>query len=135
MRWGIRSGRLVMVRFLFPSASRLKILKTKIGADEIELIGARSFLPTLSTLVQSGLTTLIWAGDADSVCDWFGGFASVNAIEYDSSDEFRETEVSNYTVKGTVKGIFALFVTPFPFLNCFLPSLVPQRSMVRALMW
>ncbi|KAF8848062.1 alpha/beta-hydrolase [Acephala macrosclerotiorum] len=63
----------------------------------------RSFLPTLSRVVQSGITVLIWAGDADSVCDWFGGYASVNAIDYSSSDAFRDTPVENFTVGGVVK--------------------------------
>ncbi|KAE8444100.1 hypothetical protein EG329_000882 [Mollisiaceae sp. DMI_Dod_QoI] len=68
--------------------------------------GVRSFLPTLSNVVQSGITVLLWAGDADSVCDWFGGFASVNAIDYDSSDEFQNTAVENFTVNGIVKGTY-----------------------------
>lgn len=49
---------------------------------------------------------LIWAGDADSVCDWFGGFAAVNAVEYDGSEEFRNAGVENYTVGGKVGGIY-----------------------------
>lgn len=76
------------------------------GADVYVVAGSRSFLPALSSVVQSGITVLIWAGDADSVCDWFGGFASVNAIDYDSSEEFQNTEVQNFTVNGTVKGMF-----------------------------
>lgn len=31
--------------------------------------GARSFLPTLSRVVQSGIQVLIWAGDADYICN------------------------------------------------------------------
>lgn len=31
--------------------------------------GARSFLPTLSRVVQSGIQVLIWAGDADFICN------------------------------------------------------------------
>ncbi|TVY39421.1 Carboxypeptidase [Lachnellula occidentalis] len=68
--------------------------------------GSRSFLPTLSSVVQSGITVLLWAGDADSVCDWFGGFASVNAVEYSGSAEFRSKAVANYTVGGVVKGTY-----------------------------
>ncbi|TVY19574.1 Carboxypeptidase S1 [Lachnellula arida] len=68
--------------------------------------GSRSFLPTLSSVVQSNITVLIWAGDADSVCDWFGGFASVNAIEYSGSAEFSSKAVQNYTVGGVAKGTY-----------------------------
>jgi carboxypeptidase C (cathepsin A) len=56
--------------------------------------------------VQSGVTTVLYAGDADSVCDWFGGFASANAIEYAGQKEFQNKEVCNYTVNGEVKGTF-----------------------------
>ncbi|TVY52988.1 Carboxypeptidase S1 [Lachnellula cervina] len=68
--------------------------------------GSRSFLPTLSSVVQSGITVLIWAGDADAVCDWFGGFASVNAIEYSGSAEFSSKAVQNYTLGGVAKGTY-----------------------------
>ena len=57
-------------------------------------------------MVQSGIRVLIWAGDADAVCDWFGGFASVNAIEYSGSSEFRNKAVENYTVAGVAKGTY-----------------------------
>jgi carboxypeptidase C (cathepsin A) len=56
--------------------------------------------------VQSGITTVLFAGDADSVCDWFGGYASVNQIEYSGQKEFQNKPVSNYTVNGEVKGTF-----------------------------
>jgi len=70
------------------------------------LTEARSFIPILSDVVQTGLTTVLWAGDADSVCDWFGGFHSANAITYSGTQEFVNKEVANYTVKGEVGGTF-----------------------------
>jgi carboxypeptidase C (cathepsin A) len=56
--------------------------------------------------VQSGITTLIWAGDADAVCDWFGGFASTNAIDFSGTSKFNAKQVVNYTVDGVAKGAF-----------------------------
>jgi carboxypeptidase C (cathepsin A) len=56
--------------------------------------------------VQSGITTVLFAGDADAVCDWFGGLASANAIEYSDQEDFQNKPVSNYTVNGAVKGTF-----------------------------
>jgi len=67
---------------------------------------ARSFLSTLSTVVQSGITTLIWAGDADWICNWFGGLASANAITYSGSSAFNSKAVTNYTVNGVSGGTF-----------------------------
>lgn len=69
-------------------------------------IDARSFLSTLSTVVQSGITTLIWAGDADWICNWFGGLASAEAIVYSGSSAFKSKAVSSYTVNGVAGGTF-----------------------------
>lgn len=67
---------------------------------------ARSLLSTLSTVVQSGITTLIWAGDADWICNWFGGLAVANAITYASTSTFAAKAVSSYTVNGVAGGTF-----------------------------
>ncbi|CZR58507.1 related to carboxypeptidase [Phialocephala subalpina] len=67
---------------------------------------ARSFLSTLSTVVQSGITTLIWAGDADWICNWFGGLASAEAIVYSGSSAFKSKAVSSYTISGVAGGTF-----------------------------
>lgn len=48
----------------------------------------------------------MYAGDADAVCDWFGGLASANAVEYPGQYTFQNKPVSNYTVNGVVKGTF-----------------------------
>ncbi|KAF7910027.1 uncharacterized protein EAF01_003745 [Botrytis porri] len=67
---------------------------------------SRSFLPTLSTVVQSGIQVLIWAGDADWICNWFGGLATANAITYASSAAFNAAAVANYNVNGVAGGTF-----------------------------
>ncbi|TAQ91182.1 hypothetical protein B7494_g565 [Chlorociboria aeruginascens] len=67
---------------------------------------ARSFLSALSTVVQSGITVLIWAGDADWICNWFGGLASANAVTYSGSTAFNAAPVKNYTVSGVSSGTF-----------------------------
>ncbi|TVY82157.1 Carboxypeptidase S1 [Lachnellula suecica] len=67
---------------------------------------SRSFLATLSTVVQSGITVLLWAGDADWICNWFGGLAVANAITYSGSTAFNAKAVTNYTVNGVAGGTF-----------------------------
>jgi len=81
-----------------PDAPYEKLINT--GDD------ARSFLSTLSTVVQSGITTLIWAGDADWNCNWFGGLAVANGISYSGSTAFNAKAVTSYTVNGTAGGTF-----------------------------
>lgn len=67
---------------------------------------SRTFLPTLSTVVQSGITVLIWAGDADWICNWFGGLATAEAITYSGSAAFKSKAVANYNVNGVAGGTF-----------------------------
>ncbi|MCJ1418897.1 hypothetical protein MMC32_005248 [Xylographa parallela] len=67
---------------------------------------SRSFLSTLSTVVDTGLTTLIWAGDADWICNWFGGLNSANAITYSGQSAFAAAPLVSYTVGGTQTGTF-----------------------------
>ncbi|KAK7701937.1 hypothetical protein SLS64_010071 [Diaporthe eres] len=65
---------------------------------------ARSFLDTLSTVVQSGISTLIWAGDADWICNYLGNERSANKIEYSDSAEFQATALQEYVLNGTSYG-------------------------------
>ncbi|KAG9246480.1 carboxypeptidase-like protein S1 [Calycina marina] len=67
---------------------------------------SRSFLSTLSTVVQSGIQTLIWAGDADWICNWFGGLAVAEAITFSESAAFKAAAVTNYNVNGVTGGTF-----------------------------
>jgi len=68
---------------------------TKTGDD------ARTLLPQLSTLVNSKLKTLIWAGDADINCNWLGGHASVLAMDWYGNKTLHNTPFKNITIRGT----------------------------------
>jgi len=57
-------------------------------------------------VVQSGIQTLIWAGDADWICNWFGGLASAESLTYSGATAFKKKLVSNYTVNGATGGTF-----------------------------
>ncbi|QSZ34723.1 hypothetical protein DSL72_007578 [Monilinia vaccinii-corymbosi] len=67
---------------------------------------SRSFLADLSAVVRSGVHVLIWAGDADVICNWFGNLEVANSITYPGTHEFNLTPVQNYTVMGVVGGTF-----------------------------
>jgi carboxypeptidase C (cathepsin A) len=60
----------------------------------------------LSTVVQSGIQTLIWAGDADWICNWYGGLASAESLTYSGQAAFKKKAVSNYTVNRVAGGTF-----------------------------
>ncbi|KAI6041478.1 Alpha/Beta hydrolase protein [Pisolithus marmoratus] len=62
---------------------------------------SRSFLPELSQLVNSGLKVLIWAGDADIICNWVGVYAAVLAMDWYGNKELNNTSLTNITLNGT----------------------------------
>ncbi|KAL5497683.1 hypothetical protein ACEPAH_2614 [Sanghuangporus vaninii] len=104
---------------LFPPEFYLKLLanetiKRQIGAEStysecadapFELFDrtgddARTLLPQLGALANSGLKMLIWAGDADINCNWLGGHASVLAMDWFGHDQLAATPFTNMTING-----------------------------------
>ncbi|KAI0300722.1 carboxypeptidase-like protein S1 [Multifurca ochricompacta] len=67
---------------------------------------ARSFLSTLSTVVQSGIQVLIWAGDADWICNTAGVQAVIAKISFAESAAFNAAPLVPYTVNGVQGGTF-----------------------------
>ena len=67
---------------------------------------ARPLLATLSSVIQSGIQVAIYAGDADFICNYMGGFDVVNNVTYAEQDAFRSKQLASYTVKGQKKGLY-----------------------------
>ncbi|KJA22564.1 hypothetical protein HYPSUDRAFT_67027 [Hypholoma sublateritium FD-334 SS-4] len=61
---------------------------------------ARTLLPQLAALVNSGLKTLLWAGDADINCNWLGGHASALAMDWFGKERLANTPFTNMTING-----------------------------------
>lgn len=81
-------------------------------------LDSRSFLSQLSSVVQSGVRTVVWAGDADWICNWFGGQAAAEAISYSGQSDFQSKDLESYTVSGKAGGTFKT-VDNFSFLRVF----------------
>ncbi|PYI01391.1 putative carboxypeptidase S1 [Aspergillus sclerotiicarbonarius CBS 121057] len=79
---------------------------------------SRSFLTTLSTVIQSGIHVLIWAGDADWICNWIGVYDVANAVQFPGQREFHDAPLHPYTVDGVEMGMFKS-VGNFSFLRVF----------------
>ncbi|KAN0139051.1 putative carboxypeptidase S1 [Lactarius tabidus] len=79
---------------------------------------SRSFLSTLSTVVQSGIQVLIWAGDADWICNTAGVQAVIAKIQYAESTQFNSESLVPYTVNGVQYGTFKT-AGKLSFLNVF----------------
>ena len=94
---------------------------------------SRSFLSQLSDVVKSGITTVVWAGDADWICNWFGGLAAANAVMYSGQSQFAAKALAPYNVAGAQGGTFKT-VDNFSFLRVFgsgheVPFYKPQLAL------
>lgn len=79
---------------------------------------SRSLLPALNSVVQSGIQVLVWAGDADFICNWQGNYDVANQVDYDSSSAFASKGLAPYTVNGKQAGTFKS-AGNFSFLRVF----------------
>ncbi|KAJ6581905.1 Alpha/Beta hydrolase protein [Mycena capillaripes] len=61
---------------------------------------ARTLLPQLGNIVDSGIRVLIWAGDADIICNWLGNQAAVLAMEWSGKAELAAMPLTNITLAG-----------------------------------
>lgn len=83
--------------------------------------------------MQSGITVLLWAGDADWICNWKGGIAAAEDVKYPGQKEFQSKHLEPYTVDGKQMGTFK-GVDNFSFLRVFEAGHeVPYYRMLSAL--
>ena len=66
----------------------------------------RSFLSQLSDVVNKGVQTVVWAGDADWICNWFGNQAAAEAVSYSGQSAFKNAALTAYNVAGKQAGTF-----------------------------
>lgn len=80
---------------------------------------ARTLLPQLGNVVDSGIRVLVWAGDADIICNWLGNQAAVLAMQWSGAAELNATPLTNITLAG--KPIAAVaYVKNFTFARVYI---------------
>ena len=60
----------------------------------------------LSSVIQSGIHVLLWAGDADWICNWAGVEQVADGLTVPGQDVFRQSPLVPFTVHGVQKGSF-----------------------------
>lgn len=65
----------------------------------------RTRVPQLQAIVDSGLPTLIWAGDADITCNWFAGRETVHSLDWHGKRGFNAAPYKELTVNGAAVGV------------------------------
>nr|XP_036582222.1 carboxypeptidase s1 [Colletotrichum truncatum]KAF6790882.1 carboxypeptidase s1 [Colletotrichum truncatum] len=61
----------------------------------------RSFLNTLDNVTKSNVTVLVWAGDADWICNYVGNYRAVTRI---GGPEFENAAMKDFMLDGKKKG-------------------------------
>ncbi|KZV62252.1 serine carboxypeptidase [Peniophora sp. CONT] len=62
--------------------------------------------PNLETVINSGVRTIVFDGDADFILNFKGVEAMVDALDTKFSSTFAQQQFSNFTVKGVSAGLF-----------------------------
>lgn len=62
------------------------------------------FLPDLEMILNNGVRVALYYGDADYICNWFGGQAISLALNYTHSAQFAAANYSAFTVDGVEYG-------------------------------
>ncbi|KAJ6482567.1 alpha/beta-hydrolase [Mycena sanguinolenta] len=62
---------------------------------------ARTLLPQLGNVVDTGIRVLVWAGDADIICNWIGNQQAVLAMAWSGAAQLKATPLTNITLNGT----------------------------------
>lgn len=57
-------------------------------------------------MVNSGIQVVVWAGDADWICNWLGNLGAVNAVSWSGTAAFASQALIPYTVDGAPAGTF-----------------------------
>jgi carboxypeptidase C (cathepsin A) len=60
----------------------------------------------LSDVIKSGVRTLIWAGDADWICNHMGVEAVLQELSFPGFTKFNSTALAPLTANGTAVGMY-----------------------------
>jgi carboxypeptidase C (cathepsin A) len=107
-----------------PRPIQTRFLKTGDGISQlttrVKLTCSDSitYLPALEHLVNRNVTTVLWAGDADFICNWKANLYTANKIQYQGREKFNKMEMQPYKVNGKTKGTFKI-VDNLSYLRVF----------------
>ena len=74
------------------------------GFDESGDFDYPVFITDLETILANGVRVALYYGDADYICNWFGGQAISLALNYTHSAEFAAAGYAPFVVNGTEYG-------------------------------
>ncbi|EIM82394.1 serine carboxypeptidase [Stereum hirsutum FP-91666 SS1] len=66
----------------------------------------RTKSPYLEKVIAAGLKVVLYNGDADFICNYMGDEATIDALQTSTSSLWASQSFANYTVNGTVAGLY-----------------------------
>ncbi|KAJ2454625.1 hypothetical protein EV183_001373 [Coemansia sp. RSA 2336] len=78
---------------------------TKVQADflgDFDIL--RSFTPELAKILEAGIPSLIYVGDADWICNWYGVKATLMEMDWAGQTSFNSAQDKEWVVKGNKAG-------------------------------
>ncbi|EKM75505.1 hypothetical protein AGABI1DRAFT_109384 [Agaricus bisporus var. burnettii JB137-S8] len=98
----------------------LNSISSKIGAEQVFALSSsavyrnfanrgdwmRNSRPDLEAVINAGVRTVIYVGDADYILNYFGVEAMVDGMQTDFSDEYRAQGFGTFTVRGQSAGVY-----------------------------
>lgn len=93
-------------------------------APDVELAFAADMMKgfeqdVAALLSDSSVRVLIYHGDADLVCNWFGGLAWTRALQWQHQDEFKAAEQRTFEVDARDAGNVWAYADRLTFLRMF----------------
>jgi cathepsin A (carboxypeptidase C) len=58
----------------------------------------------ITTVLEKGVQVLVYSGDKDYICNWRGGEAWTNALEWSKKEEFNNQNYKEWIVDGKTAG-------------------------------
>ncbi|CAO3637062.1 unnamed protein product [Cunninghamella blakesleeana] len=72
---------------------------SKFGSD-----GILDFSPQVADLLNNGVRVLLYSGDADYICNWYGNYAWSSQLKFQGSDKYQGSSMKGWSLNGKEVG-------------------------------
>lgn len=89
--------------------------------------------PKVTEILNAGLDVLVYSGDKDFICNWRGGEAWTNKVDWNSAADYAKVDYADWNVNGKAAGHLKSYKN-LKFLRVYdAGHMVPMNQPVNAL--
>ncbi|KAI8083184.1 prepro-carboxypeptidase Z [Halteromyces radiatus] len=101
------------IKFLNSASTRSTIGATRSYQECSNSAGAKfgstvddikNFAPNVADLLNNGVRVLLYAGDADYICNWYGNYAWADQLDFNGSKDYQSDSLKGWNVGGKEVG-------------------------------